>query len=217
MRHEKIIKVICLLSAFIMVDIIFNVSPAFAHKVNIFAYVEGAKIMTESYFNDGAPCKDSIIQVFDQEGKEILKGQTDIKGIFSFDIASLPQKDMDLTIVLTASLGHKAKYTLKATEFDAMIPQKDSSDYNTTKTIDVKKADDNIRHADVKASTPLETEQVQKVIEESVENAVEKSTKSLKRAFVQMEKRVRFSDIIGGIGYIFGIMGLILFFKRRNK
>ena len=29
--------------------------PALAHKVNVFAYAEGDKVHTQSYFNDGSP------------------------------------------------------------------------------------------------------------------------------------------------------------------
>ena len=53
-----------------------NIS-AFAHKVNVFAYVEDGKIYTESYFNDGKKCVDSKIEVFDNHGKKLLEGLTD--------------------------------------------------------------------------------------------------------------------------------------------
>ena len=47
-----------------LIIIMMDVS-VFAHKVNVFAYVEGEKIYTESYFNDGKKCIDSKIEVFD--------------------------------------------------------------------------------------------------------------------------------------------------------
>ncbi|GAI86495.1 unnamed protein product, partial [marine sediment metagenome] len=89
-----------------------NIS-AFAHKVNVFAYVEGDKVYSESYFNDGKKCVDSKIEVFDNQGNKLLEGLTDKEGEFSFEV---PSEDGDLKIVLTASMGHRAEYLIRADE-----------------------------------------------------------------------------------------------------
>jgi len=95
-----------------LIIIVINMST-FAHKVNIFAYVEGDRIYTESYFNDGKKCIDSKIEVFDNQGNKLLEGLTNQEGVFSFEI---PQKDGELKIVLNASMGHRAEYTITADE-----------------------------------------------------------------------------------------------------
>ena len=46
--------------------------PALAHKVNIFAYIEGEKVYTESYSNDGKKCVNSKIEVFDINEVKLL-------------------------------------------------------------------------------------------------------------------------------------------------
>lgn len=40
-------------------------STAFAHKVNIFAYVEGDTVYTESYFPDGKKVESGLVEVYD--------------------------------------------------------------------------------------------------------------------------------------------------------
>lgn len=85
---------------------------AFAHKVNVFAYVEGETVFTESYFPDGKAVENGVIEVFDQKNTKLLEGKTDDKGLFNFP---LPKKE-DLTIVINASMGHKNSYLLKAAE-----------------------------------------------------------------------------------------------------
>ena len=85
---------------------------AHAHKVNIFAYVEGDIIYTESYFPDGRPVENGIIEVIDPSGKKLLEGKTDTEGTCSF---RLPAQD-DLTIVINASMGHKSKFLLKKSD-----------------------------------------------------------------------------------------------------
>ncbi len=83
-----------------------------AHKVNIFAYVEGKTVYTESYFPDGRPVGGGTIEVMDRHDTRLLTGKTDEKGLFSFP---LPKKE-DLTIVINASMGHKNSYLLKESE-----------------------------------------------------------------------------------------------------
>ena len=88
---------------------------AMAHKVNLFAYVEGGKIYTESYFPDGRPVENGKVKVYDSSKKLLIEGVTDKEGLFSFDI---PKID-DLTIVLDATMGHKNSYKLKKAEVEA--------------------------------------------------------------------------------------------------
>jgi nickel transport protein len=90
----------------------FLAAPAYAHKVNIFAYVENGKIFTESYFPDGKKIEGGTIQVFDSQNQKVAEGKTDKEGKFSLPI---PKKD-DLTIVIDASMGHKNTFLLKKSE-----------------------------------------------------------------------------------------------------
>lgn len=87
--------------------------PAMAHKVNIFAYVEGDTIYTESYFPDGKAVALGTIEVLDSTGQKLLEGKTDKEGLFSFPV---PAEKEDLTIVINASMGHKNSYLLKKSE-----------------------------------------------------------------------------------------------------
>ena len=86
--------------------------PAWAHKVNVFAYVEGGKVFTESYFPDGRKVEGGTVGVRDASGAKLLEGKTDNQGLFSFP---LPKKQ-DLTITLDATMGHKNSFVLKKTE-----------------------------------------------------------------------------------------------------
>ncbi|MFH0730615.1 MAG: carboxypeptidase regulatory-like domain-containing protein [Pseudomonadota bacterium] len=89
--------------------------PAVAHKVNLFAYVEGGKVFTESYFPDGKPVESGKIFVYDSGESLLLEGKTDAKGLFSFLVPKLD----DLKIVVDASMGHKNSFHLKKAEVEA--------------------------------------------------------------------------------------------------
>ena len=88
---------------------------ALAHKVNLFAYAEGGKIYTESYFPDGKPVEGGKVMVYDSQDNLILEGVTDNEGLFNFDI---PKID-DFNIVINATMGHKNSFKLKKAEVEA--------------------------------------------------------------------------------------------------
>jgi nickel transport protein len=253
--------------------------PALSHKVNVFAYPEGDTIVTESYFNDGGPCKDSLIQVFDPEGKELLQGKTDENGVFSFRIP----KKTDLKIVLTASLGHKNEYLFKASEMpDSLpatkaakppVPEKGMShdemkpDLKSEAPMSKTYIQEN-RNSKGKGKAPVNQQKEQKIQSEqggeggekiektadknreealatppyvgsnmegisssgipqtvdmnqvraAVRESVEEAIRPLMREMARKEAtRISITEIIGGIGYIFGLMGLLLYFKKRGK
>ena len=88
--------------------IAFLPSDAGAHRVNIFAWVEGDTVLVECKYPDGREVYEGVIRVLDSAGKELLNGKTNTKGEFSFKV---PKQD-DLTIVLEAGMGHRADWPL---------------------------------------------------------------------------------------------------------
>lgn len=108
MKHMKYLFV----AAFV---ILLVGGTALAHKVNLFAYAEGGKIYTESYFPDGKPVGGGKVLVYDSQEKLILQGVTDSDGLFNFDI---PKID-DFEIVINATMGHKNSFKLKKAEVEA--------------------------------------------------------------------------------------------------
>jgi nickel transport protein len=83
-------------------------AAASAHRVNIFAWVEGEKVFVECKYPDGTKVHEGVIRVFDSTGKELLNGKTNEKGEFAFKV---PKID-DLKIVLEAGMGHRAEWPL---------------------------------------------------------------------------------------------------------
>jgi len=107
----KIIKYVLIAA----VVVLLGGETALAHRVNLFAYAEGGKIYTESYFSDGKPVEGGKVLVYDGENELLLEGVTDKEGFFNFDI---PKID-DLNIVINAAMGHKNRFKLKKSEVEA--------------------------------------------------------------------------------------------------
>jgi nickel transport protein len=176
----------------------FMVTRASAHKVNVFAWVEGDTVFVEGYFPGGKKAQNSLIQVFDKPGVKLLEGRTNEKGEFSF---KTPAKT-DLRIVLTTSMGHKNDFIVPATGFgEASSPQ-------SGPFAQLQQSND--------VSVPVSSDQRQ--LEEMID-------KTLDRKLAPVIKLIRdtrregptFTEIVGGIGYIFGLVGVFMYFKNRKK
>lgn len=175
-------------------------SNASAHKVNIFAYVEGDMVYTESYFPDGKKVEGGIIEVYDSQGNKLLEGKTTEEGLFDF---KLPKKE-DLKIVLIASMGHRNSYTLSASE---MAEAGEAEEANVEEP-------DEVREQTTTRVAQLDLDQIKRIIDASLDEKL----KPIMRQLAKAEQRgVSFTEVMGGIGYIFGIMGLIMYFSSRRK
>jgi nickel transport protein len=194
------------------------VSLANAHKVNIYAYAENGLVHSESYFVDGTKCKNSLLEVFDKkDGTKLIEGKTDEEGKFSFKIP----KVTPLKLVLHASMGHQAEFTLGEDEVrEAMgvkqppkppfvkVPSK--SEGSTAMKIQKKET---AEVSELKGVSESEIEAI-------VESAVDKKLQPVMGMLVKLQEsssKPGFTEIIGGIGYIIGILGIIAYFKARRR
>ena len=183
-------------------------SNALAHKVNVFAYAENGVVYTESYFSDGRKVMDSTVEVFDaQNNKLLLTGRTDKNGEFSFKI---PQAT-GLRIVLTASMGHKNEYFLSEDEVRdaigiAKVPEKSPPERVETEKME---------------ELPETVTQVYgERLEALMEQVVEKKTAPIMKKLLKIEEQMQkpsLRDIIGGLGYIVGLMGIGIYFRYKRK
>ncbi len=182
---------------FLSLLLLMAASVVFAHKVNIFAYVEGDTVYTESYFPDGTKVKDGVVQVYDSQGTKLLEGKTDENGEFNFK----PFRKDDLKIVLLASMGHKNTYTLSVDELpDIIVAEKPQ------------KAEP--KESKIKEVAEVHLDQIKRIIDTSLDEKLKPIMRELTRA---QQKGVSFTEVIGGIGYIFGIMGIILYFSSKKR
>ena len=195
---------------FITLVISISATSAFSHRVIIFAYVEGNMVFTESYFSDGKRCQNSRIEVFDNLGNKLLEGKTDKKGEFSFK----PPKRTDLRIVLIASMGHRDEYIIRAGESPGGEEgrARGSEPHQLEKKVfEAEKGGE--EGAPAGQLTHREMEQIRTVVEEALDEKLKPITTLLSK---RQKEGVSFIGVIGGVGFIFGIMGIILYFRSRR-
>ena len=205
--------IVCLLS--IVLWLVFSSVPARAHKVTIFAWVEGDTVYTQSKFSGGKRAKNSTVVVYDKEGNQLLEGKTDEQGEFSFKVP----KKTDLKIVLKASMGHLAEWTIPAEEittvgevFPSSAPEVGIKSVieKTVPSIGTKMGEER----PVPTAVGLSRQEIKALIDESLDRKLTPITNMLADS---LDRGPRVSEVIGGVGYIFGLVGVALYFATRRK
>ncbi len=180
--------------------------PAFAHKVSIFAWVEGDTVYTQSKFRRGKRAKNSSVIVFDSNGNKLLEGKTDENGEFSFKI---PQKTA-LKVVLKASMGHMAEWTIPVEEINPEAVSNNSKPESNIKDSYETSAD----FSALSESHGISRQEIKKLIDESLDRKLSPIMNMLADSY---GGGPGLTEIIGGIGYIFGIVGVAMYFTSRRK
>ena len=190
--------------------ILLSLSHAWAHNVMIFAWVEGDTVYTQSKVG-GKKVKNSTVVVYDMEGNQLLEGKTDDRGEFSFNI---PQKTA-LKVVFKASMGHMAEWTIPTSE----ITGSEENIEGSPVLLDDKSGTDEsyLSKTATYPSKTIETldyQELRKIIDDSLDKKIAPIRDMLTDS---IDCGPRMSEVIGGIGYIFGLVGISLYFISRRK
>lgn len=181
---------------------LFFASPALAHKVTVFAWAQGDTVFTESKFSGGKVVKGGQVEVFDMDGTLLLEGLTDDQGAFSFKAPKIA----DLNIVLTAGMGHQNSWIIAAGDLGSAKEAKPAP--SEAQPVDLSKA------LSPSAAAPGLTA---KEIEAIVARQLDEKIQPLTRMMVESrDKGPTLTDILGGMGYILGLVGLGAYMRYRK-
>ena len=206
----------------------------FAHRVVIFAWMEGDTVYTESQFPDGRKIADATVKVFDPQKELLLTGKTDAVGEFSFKVPEIPAST-DLTIVLEAGMGHQGSWHLSREEINSALGKSDPSPDSATPIRSVQKPGAGDTGSAISAPTgitelPVNEKELARIIDTAVEKALEKQMdhqldkkldeklQPLHRMLARMQDPgPTVNDIFSGIGYILGLAGVAALFYSGKK
>jgi nickel transport protein len=173
-----------------------------AHGVNIFAYVDGDRIVTDSGYSHSRRVNKGTVTVHAPDGRELLSGTTDETGHFAFPIPEEARDgSMDLKLVIHAGEGHQADWTVCASE---IAPQ---SAQAATET-----------ETDEPAPTQAqETVPAREDVRRVVREELKKELAPVKAMLSQMhEQGPGLTEIFGGIGWLVGLGGLLAYARARR-
>jgi nickel transport protein len=182
-----------------------SLSSVMAHKVRVFAYESGGEIIAEAKFNNGRPAKNSTIVVTNKaDGTILLQGSTDNDGSFHFAVpVKAKENRLNLNIILDVGEGHKGSWLLSASDYlggqidTAAAPPEPLSPISPHE-----------------AKNDMSCTQLEQIIEQVVEKELFPIKKMLAES---SEQKLKLQDILGGLGYIFGLAGVAAYFHSKNQ
>lgn len=198
-----------ILLALLLAALVPGAAPA--HRVNVFAYVEGHDVIVECSYSRSKRVNHGKIEVLNLEtGEVLLTGETDENGSFRFPVPEASRASgTGLRIVLQAGEGHQNDWVVEASEFmpagSSAVRQQpeDGADGGTA-----------VAETEVPASAVLTRAE----LEEVVGAVLDAKLAPIKRAMLeQTEGGPGLREIIGGIGWIFGLVGIAAYFKSRPR
>ncbi|KHK04307.1 hypothetical protein [Desulfovibrio sp. TomC] len=210
-----------------------SVCPAQAHRVNVFAYVEGDSVVVECSYSRSQRVRFGAIEVVNAAtGTPYLTGKTDETGSFRFPVPPEARAaKADLRIVLRAGEGHQNEEVLKAAEYLAAGPAASAPTPGAAAAASPPAANPDVPSVAGKpAQTPpaearaaLQPEAAvaamdPAVLQAVVEAAVEKKIAPLRAILVsEQEKGPGLREIIGGIGWLVGLAGIAAYIGSRRR
>ncbi len=195
-------------------------APALAHKVIVFAYVEGSDVVVEGSFPGGKPCKNCPVTVRDiAEGTDLLQGKTDAKGLWRFPLPPFAlSAKQGLEIILEAGEGHRATWTLEPAEYmqhTPATPESGASPMAQEPAAPAATAPSSDAGAQP-APQPIDMALLRQVVAQASAEAVSREIAPLKRSILQADEP-GLRDILGGIGYLVGFAGLFAYARSRKS
>ena len=200
-----------LLAAVVLATVCYA-TPASAHKLFVFATVREKVIEGEVYFHGGDPAGNVTVTVVNPDGKTLGQTSADEEGKFTFE----PRLRCDHKLVADAGLGHQAEYTVEADELPLDLPSDSPSD--SPREGEPKSPATSSHHHHHHHDVPTGSHGGDDLSADI--GALTQQIVALRKDVDQWNARLRVQDIVAGIGYIVGIMGLVYYFlgvRRKGK
>ena len=214
---RKHIVTICV-KTLIFVTVLAAACPASAHKIKLFATVENQTITGYGYFPGGGKYRNGMVTVSGPEGLALGEVTTDDNGEFSFTA----QYKCDHTFSIETTDGHAAQYTVKADELPDTLPPLPGSNNAGVQQGAEQKSPSPIAQGETSAPTgqePLLNKDgvTSPDLARLIDSIVARHVRPLREQLEEYEQKVRLHDVLGGIGYIFGVAGIAMYLASRKK
>ena len=176
--------------------------PALAHKLKLFATVEGTTILGRVYFAGDPRVKGIHITVLGPAGERLAEAVSGEDGRFAIDA----RERVDHHLVADSGDGHQARFVVRALDLSPALPERPG--HNVA--------------ADTQVIAPSSAQGDQPPapaadIEALVDRAVARHVRPLAERLVALEETLRWRDVLGGLGYIVGVTGVACYVAARRR
>jgi len=197
-------------------------TPAFAHRVNVFAYADGEAVRVECSFSKSQKVRHGRLLITDtRTGEEIMRAETDERGAFSWkpDAAFL-QSGHGVKIHLNAGEGHQASWIMEGSEL-AVIGGGTPAVSGKPVQPEVRKEPSDSSGVQ-KNAAPAGAEGPWPEWEERMDALLETRLAPMRHMLGQalaalQDDGPRLRDVVGGIGWIIGSLGMGAYMRYRRR
>ncbi|MEA3548261.1 MAG: hypothetical protein U9R66_11435 [Thermodesulfobacteriota bacterium] len=188
--------------------------PANAHNLKLFGSVEGRTISGYAYYSGGGRPAGVTVSLLGPDGEHLGEAVTSDKGEFELEA---PFK-ADLLLTLNTGDGHTASWQLTAGEFPD-DPARLKPVVASSRIGNEEESSDQRKYHSL-PETGFSPVELQKMVAAAVSDAIKPLQQQIILYRSQLdgyENKIRFHDILGGIGYILGMAGLFMMIKGRKS
>jgi nickel transport protein len=181
--------------SFIVLSVFLAALSAQAHKLNLSAWSEDERIHGKTDFGPGSTAQNILISLYSADTEElIVETHSDTQGRFQF---SLPKEGGDLLVVAEDRQGHRAEFVFtRARAVAADVSLLNPSQLESSSHL------------------ALEGEALRHVLAEEIRRELA----PVQQALAELQTReADFRDILGGLGWIFGLAGLFAWLQSRKN
>ena len=206
----------------LLVLVLATLGPAQAHKLKVFATVEGASVKGYAFFVGGGRAQDTPWIAKDATGASFAEGKTDDDGRFVFDVPA--HISSDVTVTVDTHEGHIASATLPIDRFDHASPPPDASPpvpdaasaAPATPATPATGASGSTQTVSAEKPPSQAASITSAQIAALVDVAVQRQIAPLMEQIEQMDSRLRFTDVLSGLFLILGLAGMGLWVYGRR-
>jgi nickel transport protein len=171
---------------------------AHAHRIGVFASVSDGRISGEVYFPSGGAAAGVKVVARAPDGRVLGEAVSDADGRWQMPV----RFRCDHELAADAGEGHRATYLVPASDLPANLPALPGAGGPA---------------APPPAAPPELEAAASPDIEAAVERAVARQVEPLRRDLARYQDSVRVHDVLGGIGYVLGLMGLAFYFLGARR
>lgn len=202
-----------LLSALVLVALVLLSGPAEAHRLKLFLATDGDAISGYAFFVGGGRPQGVAVVVADANGREVHRTVTDDLGNFRWR----PDVAADYTVTVDSGDGHRIAGTLSADRLRSVLPAAGGASAPLPVAPPSVLATAPAAPSIAASPTALDPERLSQMVERAVDVALARQLRPLMEAYDQAEGRVRFNDVMGGVGMIVGLAGAALWAAGRRR
>jgi nickel transport protein len=190
-----------------------GVGGAFAHRLKMFLTVDDGAIAGYAFFVGGGRPDGVEVVVRDAAGAEVFRGRTDDRGAFRWR----PSVAADYTVTVDPGDGHRVDGTVEADRLATAIAAAPPAVPAPATPSPAALPPTGSPAAEPGPTCTVDPVAIGRLVEAQVDRAVARQLRPLLEAYDQAEGRVRFNDVMGGIGMIAGLAGAGLWAASRRR